>query len=593
VDGSQFQGLDIQYIVIIRYEFMKLVLRVVLPIFLLSALLAFLWLKNTNTSQPKFVQQPSIMQNPNPRAPLAAILKFTPDQSVATLIEIDDGDRNWSINFDKQNITPDGHILLGMRAGRTHQIKVSITNENNETTQAKHMLTYKAPPLPVSGLNFPTIDVNKALTDRLEPGYTILSVRRRAIGRPLWLTPAQMSFTRNWSLLLILDTAGEVVWYYVSDTRISGVDQLENGNLFFHLADFRSIEIDMLGNVVGEWYAENRRKTKFASDNPIPIKGIQTLHHQPHEMPNGDFLAFSANPRSIPNYYTSTTDPDAPRKTQNVMGDSVIQFSKTGEILWRWNAFDHLDINRIGYGLFEPYWHTRGFTDHLDWTHANGVTYDPVRNDILISLRVQDAIISIDRETSEINWILGDHQGWSEEFQSKLLTPIGDNFRWPFHGHNPRITAEDTLVMFDNGILQARPFDKPLPPDQTFSRGVEFKVDEDAMTVRQLWSSTEQLSDDDSCNSWAMGDAHRLPKTGNMLIIYAFCVPRIEGLSYDERDATHRHVDDFPTQGIVREYTYTKPRETLLEVKIHNPDDMMQWEIYGGLHTASLYSASK
>ena len=537
---------------------------------------------------PKFVDQPTINQNPNPRAPLPAILRFKTNEPVSTHVELDDGDRRWTIDFTAEEDPSKGLIVLGMRPGRTHKLEVSITDADGSTTKARRTLTYSTPPLPPVGKEFPTIDVKKATPDRMEPGVTILSVRRRAIGRPTWLTPAQMSFSRNWSLLLALDAEGEVVWYYISDKRIAGVDRLHNGNLFFHLADFRSVEIDMLGNVVGEWYAENRPDGRLTLENAVPIKGIQTLHHQPHEMPNGDFLAFTGNTREIPNYYTSETNPKAPRKTQTVMGDSAIIFSKDGEIKWRWDAFDHLDTNRIGYGLTDPYWQTRGFKDTLDWTHGNGLGYDEARDEIMISLRLQDAILGVDHKSGDIKWILGDHKDWRAPLKSKLLTPVGDDFRWPYHAHNPRTSYASTIVVFDNGILQARPFDKPLPPNKTYSRGVEYEIDEDAMTVRQVWASDYELTED-SCNGWAMGDAHRLPKTDNMLVIFALCVPYVEGLTFDEYDATHRHVDEFPNHGRVREYTRTTPAEILFDVDILDTDDMLQWEVYGGLRAPSLY----
>ena len=77
-------------------------------------------------------------------------------------------------------------------------------------------------------------------------------------------------------------------------------------------------------------------------------------------MPNGNYLALTANAKEIENYYTSETDPDAPRANQKVVGDKIVEFTPEGEIVWDWNTFDHLDIWRFGYLLTEVYWHTRG-----------------------------------------------------------------------------------------------------------------------------------------------------------------------------------------------------------------------------------------
>ena len=143
----------------------------------------------------------------------------------------------------------------------------------------------------------------------------------------------------------------------------------------------------------------------------------------------------------------------------------------------------------MGYDALDPYWHVRGFPNHGDWTHCNGVTYDEKNNQVLLSLRLQDCIIAIDKKSGEINWILGDHAGWSKHYKNKLLKPKGDCFRWPWHGHNPRMTGSNQFIMFDNGIYQARPGHQRVPFHKSFSRGVEYRVDPSTMSVEQVWSS--------------------------------------------------------------------------------------------------------
>ena len=156
-------------------------------------------------------------------------------------------------------------------------------------------------------------------------------------------------------------------------SRIAGVHRLTSGNLFYHHVDFRSVEIDMCGKTIRTFYADKRPFGPVDEPDAIGIDA-QSLHHQPHQMPNGNYLALTATAREIENYYTSETDPDAPRKTQSVVGDKIVECTPEGEIIWEWNTFDHLDIWRYGYLLMEVYWHTRGFPEHLDWTHGNGVS---------------------------------------------------------------------------------------------------------------------------------------------------------------------------------------------------------------------------
>ena len=522
-----------------------------------------------------FIEAPVVVRNPNPRAPLAAVLHYRADTQAAVSVEINDGVHAWVVRFPRQGLEASLPIA-GLRADRVHCFSVTLSDDACAGISAS--TEYRTPPLPPTPLDFPPVKKITAQPSRMEPGITLLSVRRQAFGRDVFHSANQQRFGRAWGMILALDADGEVVWFFQSDRRIAGIDRLPNGNIFATCVDFTVMEIDLLGNIVRQWSPAHQ--PGGARPGSIPIDA-RSMHHQPKVLSNGNFLSLNAFAREIPDYYTSETDPKAPRRTQSVVGDEIIEFTPDGEVVWRWNAFEHLDPFRIGYNTFNTYWHVRGFPNHLDWTHGNGVTMDPRDGNIIVSLRIQDAVLKISRATGEILWILGTHEGWSDELKGKLLRPLG-NLRWPFHGHNPRVTPEGTIVMFDNGIFQARPFAPALPPNRTFSRGVEFMVDEKAMTVRQLWASDNELNED-ACNSWAMGDAHRLPLTDNMLVVYSICFPMADGLTYDEWNRANLHPDDLPTWARIREVTRTEPPEVLWEMQIRDLNDVVQWQVYGGL----------
>ncbi len=73
-----------------------------------------------------------------------------------------------------------------------------------------------------------------------------------------------------------------------------------------------------------------------------------------------------------------------------------------------------------------------------------------------------------------------------------------------------------TLLIFENGNFQARPFRKPKSIEQTFTRPVEYAIDEPAMTARQLRKS-ETMGPGRGV-SIAMGDVDWLPRTENVLV---------------------------------------------------------------------------
>jgi arylsulfate sulfotransferase len=254
--------------------------------------------------------------------------------------------------------------------------------------------------------------------------------------------------------------------------------------------------------------------------------------------------------------------------------------------VWSWDAFDHLDPFRIGYQTIDAYWHTRGFPDSADWTHGNGVVYDAAGDAVVFSLKHQDAVLKVDRATGRIRWILGEPTDWGP-LADRVLRPVGEPFRWPYHGHNPRLTRHGTIVMYDNGSWGARPFRAPVPPEQVQSRAVEFEVDERAMTVRQVWSS-EDPRRPAGCHSPGMGDAHRLPVTDNMLVVYSICMLRRPGMTLSEYEKDKLAESQAPYEAFVREYTRSTPPQIVFEARIRDPNDVMQWEVYGGFRTPDL-----
>jgi len=137
-----------------------------------------------------------------------------------------------------------------------------------------------------------------------------------------------------------------------------------------------------------------------------------------------------------------------------------------------------------------------------------------------VSVRHQDAVIKFSRETGNLQWILGPHDNWPPEYQPFLLHPTGTPFRWQFHQHAPMWTATGALVLFDNGNFRASPFDgtTPTPDDQSFSRGVEFEIDEDNMLVQQVWEYGENIAE--PIYSHFISDADWLPTTGNVLMTF-------------------------------------------------------------------------
>ena len=121
-----------------------------------------------------------------------------------------------------------------------------------------------------------------------------------------------------------------------------------------------------------------------------------------------------------------------------------------------------------------------------DWTHGNALIYEERDNSFIMSVPYQDAVIKVSMDTGELVWILGTHENWNEPWSEKLLTPVGD-VGWSYKHHAISHTENGTYLLFDNGAARASPYNDKMPLTESYSRAVEYSVDEETMEVRQLW----------------------------------------------------------------------------------------------------------
>ncbi|MFW6164454.1 MAG: aryl-sulfate sulfotransferase, partial [Planctomycetota bacterium] len=519
---------------------------------------------------PRFTKAPIVEANPNRRCPLAAVLRFEADRAVNTAVAVSDGERAWELRFGADRRPADGLPVVGMRPGRDHTIRVTISDPRTLALAVSKELTFTTPPLPEGAAEFPVIQATPHLRAKMEPGLTLLNPRRRLPQKVMSRERTTASaFGRDFGLLVIVNAAGEVVWYCRTDARISDLNYLPNGHILYGTTDQRIIEIDLLGNVVASWYAAGRPDGEARG---TPVQAM-TLHHDVDRLPDGHILALDTQRRRIENYYTSDLDPDAPRKPQWVMGDRVIEFDPSGRVLWSWSAFDHLDPMRIGYETFSNYWVRRGFPDTLDWSHANGVQDLPEDDAVLVNFRYQSCVVKVDRATGAIRWIFGEPSGWPKRLEGKLLKLTKGT--WPWHQHSPVLTERGTLLLFDNGNFRARPFDDPVPIPQTHSRAVEYRIDERAMTAEQIWSSN--IPGEPQVVSFAMGSVQPLPRTGNVLAGYGMILPtdKLDTLTWETRAR-------YGSWTRIREYTRSSPAKVVWELTVTGKaGSEVGWTLFG------------
>jgi hypothetical protein len=158
-----------------------------------------------------------------------------------------------------------------------------------------------------------------------------------------------------------------------------------------------------------------------------------------------------------------------------IWSDSLVELTTSGEVVWEWHAWEHLDPENDGLTAVQD--------ERTEWTHANAVFEQP-DGDLLVSFRNISTLVRIDRKTGAIAWKLG-------------APPLAGQ-------HCPTLLANGHILVFDNGPHR---LDESFP----FSRVLEI----DPATKSIVWTYQEPRPF--NFFSPRISSAQRLPN-GNTLI---------------------------------------------------------------------------
>jgi arylsulfate sulfotransferase len=295
------------------------------------------------------------------------------------------------------------------------------------------------------------------------------------------------------SPIIATDTAGNLVWYYPYD--LSQLTRVEEGGLFWGINQPPST--DKATQIVRQWDLTGRtvRETNSAriSEQVVAMGGPEVggVHHEAIRLPDGNIAVLAGIEQIM-------TDVQGPG-TYNVLGDMIIVLDDDMQVIWFWNAFDHLDVRRkaiLGQSCAAGGCPTLFLTaDANDWTHGNSITYTPDGN-LLLSMRHQDWVIKIHYANAtgsgDILWRLG------KDGDFRFIS--NDPWPWFSHQHDAEFDTDDysVLSIFDNGNTRFD-FDK-----SAHSRGQLIRLDESHRTATLL------LNADLGAYAFALGSAQPL-----------------------------------------------------------------------------------
>ncbi len=225
---------------------------------------------------------------------------------------------------------------------------------------------------------------------------------------------------------VVIDAAGNIVWYYRTEGRSSGAARRSNGNFVFIDSDVGLVEVDVTGSIV--------------SLLPQEPAGRE-IHHDVVSLESGEILFLARDPQTVDGVV--------------IAGEAVWEWiPEKNQTRKLWSSFDHLSP--------VDDWAERSV--HTDWLHANSVSVGPGGN-VLISLHFLNQVISIAPDFQSLQWRLGG-----------LNAAITVDENEKFSGqHTAAETSPGQILIFDNGFEREEPY----------SRAVEFRIEGDR--AEKVW----------------------------------------------------------------------------------------------------------
>lgn len=300
-------------------------------------------------------------------------------------------------------------------------------------------------------------------TERMQPGWTLWTFGQASTSGPVYV--------------IITDELGRYRWYnFESQSRRYSDNELQVIPEGLLLGGGSTKIISWEGDVVWE--------PPFYSHHDIRIS--------PFEDNQMLYLGYS------------DVNCDTPEGTANEF-DRITQ-----ETTWTWRICEHF-TPRLNYS---------------NWSHIN--TLEPYLDEraFILSVRDQNAILKVQRDTGEIEWILGENGDFDMEDEAVFLRQ-----------HAAELQPNGNILMFDNGLNYSEAVSRGDGADRTreYSRVIELELVFDGagepLRADLVWEYTDQ-----SLFSGSRSEADRL-ENGNTLITYSWL--ESEGRATLLREVTH------------------------------------------------------
>lgn len=439
-------------------------------------------------NQSKLDYTISTKLNPHKIAPLTAELQIIANEPIkATFKVLGETPIEQSFDMLDDSLTIP---IVGLYPGKTNKVLVTLDYDSATVTDTVEI---KTKPLPVA---FPRIEINKLERSIMEPGLHGCDIHFANFGK----------FN---SIPMIFDDQGVIRWFLdlsFANEMMSPFQRLSDGNILV-VNRHEIYEFDMLGNILKRTEIDNN----------------YGMHHDAIELPDGNLLICVGKRDAFIEVDGETIQSDS---------DFIILYDrKNSQILKEWDLAKHMDVSRDDVN----------FLRKGDWLHMNALAYDEKDNSMIISGKNQGLVeLSMD---DELKWIMAPKKSWEKSgrkgngFDTRpfLLTAVDSeneaysnavqtgneshpDFDFPWGNHAPKFLPNGNLIVFDNG--SHRNYNE----ENNYSRVVEYEIDEENFTVKQIWQYGKERGND--MFSAIVSDVDYLTETKNILVTSGHITPQ-------------------------------------------------------------------
>ena len=448
-------------------------------------------------------------------------------------------------------VTPTAHPLVALFSGPPCKVGDTVRVRFNQVGSSVSQTTNAIPCSPTNSANFyiagmypsteyqmhheklspsgMVIDTGKNLT------FTTASIPAGTTFPSLTvLTPASPPSSNTAPILLhgyieavqtATDLSGNVLWYYPQ--QIHHMTRTQTGGKMFIIYDQNPVlfgnilrEVDLAGNITLETNAEriNEQLAQMIGPNGQPRRPINQFDHEARRLSDGN-IAVKASSEMLVTNAAQCGKTNGQPKTCDILGAQLLILNPNLQIIWAWDAFDFLHINRPA-NLGEvcdignpgcPIFFLAPKAN--DWLHANSIQLTSDGN-LLFSIRNQDWVIKINYANGTGDGSVIWRMGYQGDFtminppSSPLCTTPDQQqeYAWFTHQHdaNFQYGGHRVFTTFDDGNLRVKRCDT-----NGNSRGYVLTVDEPNRTVTPL------LIQDLGYYSNGLGTAEVIPGSSN------------------------------------------------------------------------------